>query len=282
MLERLQKAIAKAGITSRRQAEEMILEGRVQVNGKVVTELGTKVDLAKDYVKVDQKRISIEPHKVYLLLNKPKEYITSLRDPQGRPTVIDLVRDIKERVYPVGRLDYDSEGLLLLTNDGDLAEALMHPRSGIEKKYWVKVKGHLTQERIEKVARGGISLPGGKSAPCRIRPLRNTSEHDWVEIILHEGKRRQIRLMMEKIHHPVLKLKRVGYAFLRLEEDLPPGHYRRLLPLEVKRLKALVEKKEGAKRHHLIGTEKDGRKQIKKKNEGRGMKRDGIVNINKQ
>lgn len=241
-MERLQKVIAKAGIASRRHAEEMILDGRVQVNGTVVTRLGTKVDISKDHIRVNGKRIQLEPHKIYLLLNKPKGYITSVHDPEGRPTVMDLIRDVKERVYPVGRLDYDSEGLLLLTNDGDLAEALMHPRSGIDKTYWVKVKGHLTEEKIKKVAQGGISLPGGKSAPARIRPLRKTSEHDWVEIIMHEGKRRQIRLMIEKIGHDVLKLKRVGYAFLELG-DLAPGEYRRLTPAEVKRLKALVGKR---------------------------------------
>jgi pseudouridine synthase len=248
MLERLQKVIAKAGIASRRHAEEMILEGRVQVNGAVVTQLGTKVDMNKDHIKVNGKRIQVESHKIYLLLNKPKGYITSVHDPQGRPTVMNLIPEIKERVYPVGRLDYDSEGLLLLTNDGDLAGALMHPRSGIDKTYWVKVKGHLTEEKIKKVAQGGISLPGGKSAPARIRPLRKTSEHDWVEIVMHEGRRRQIRFMIEKIGHDVLKLKRVGYAFLELG-DLAPGEYRRLTPAEVKRLKALVGKSgEGEKR----------------------------------
>jgi pseudouridine synthase len=247
MLERLQKVIAKAGIASRRHAEEMILDGRVQVNGKIVTELGTKVDPEKDHVKVNGKRIQIEPYKIYLLLNKPRGYITSVHDPEGRPTVMDLIPEIKERVYPVGRLDYDSEGLLLLTNDGDSAGALMHPSSGIEKRYWVKVKGHLTEEKIKKVAQGGISLPGGKSAPARVRALRKTSEHDWIEIIMHEGKRRQIRMMIEKIGHDVLKLKRVAYGFLELG-DLAPGEYRRLTPAEVKGLKALISKRGGAKK----------------------------------
>ncbi len=247
MIERLQKVIAKAGIASRRHAEELILEGRVQVNGAVVTQLGTKVDSDKDFIKVNGKRIQVEPHKIYLLLNKPRGYITSVHDPEGRPTVMDLISDVRERVYPIGRLDYDSEGLLLLTNDGDLAEGLMHPRSGINKTYWVKVKGHLTEEKIMKLAKGGISLPGGKSAPGRVRPLRKTTEHDWVEMVLHEGKRRQIRLMIEKIGHDVLKLKRVGYAFLELG-DLAPGDYRRLTPAEVKGLKALLNKREGIKK----------------------------------
>ena len=247
MIERLQKVIAKAGIASRRHAEELILDGRVQVNGAVVTQLGTKVDLAKDHVKVNGKRIQVEAHKIYLLLNKPRGYITSVHDPEGRPTVMDLIPEVKERVYPIGRLDYDSEGLLLLTNDGDLAGALMHPSSGIDKTYWVKVKGHLTEEKMKKIAQGGLSLPGGKSAPARIRALRKTSEHDWVEIVLHEGKRRQIRMMIEKIGHDVLKLKRVGYAFLELG-DLAPGEYRRLTPAEVKRLKTLTGKQAVARK----------------------------------
>lgn len=262
--ERLQKVIAKAGIASRRHAEELILQGRVQVNGSVVTQLGTKVDPAMDYIKVDGKRIRPEAHNIYLLLNKPKGYITSVHDPQGRPTVMNLLPKVRERVYPIGRLDYDSEGLLLLTNDGDFAAGLMHPSSGIDKTYWVKVEGHLTEEKIKKIAQGGIPLPGGRSAPARIRPLRKTSEHDWVEIILHEGKRRQIRLMIEKLGHDVLKLKRVGYAFLELG-DLASGEHRRLTPAEVKGLKALIDKKKGNKKapvgpRRAVAPAKTGRK----------------------
>jgi 23S rRNA pseudouridine2605 synthase len=242
MIERLQKFIAKAGIASRRHAEELIVQGKVQVNGKVVTELGTKVDPAKDHVKVDGKRIQVDPHKIYLLLNKPRGYITSVQDPEGRPTVMELIAEVKERVYPVGRLDYDTEGLLLFTNDGDLARMLMHPSSEVEKTYWAKVKGHLTEEELKKVERGGISLPEGKTAPCKIRFLRQTSEKDWVEIILHEGKKRQVRMMMEKIGHPVDKLKRVGYAFLKIG-NMPLGAYRYLSPAEVGKLKNLTNKK---------------------------------------
>ena len=135
MMERLQKVIAKAGIASRRHAETLIVEGKVQVNGKIVTELGTKVDPMKDHVRVDGKRIQVESHKIYLLLNKPKGYITSVQDPEGRPTVMDLIVEVKERVYPVGRLDYETEGLLIFTNDGDLARALMHPSTEVEKTY---------------------------------------------------------------------------------------------------------------------------------------------------
>jgi 23S rRNA pseudouridine2605 synthase len=239
MMERLQKVIAKAGIASRRHAEEMIVQGKVQVNGKIVTELGTKVDPVRDHVKVDGRRIQVASHQIYLLLNKPKGYITSVQDPEGRPTVMDLIAEIKERVYPVGRLDYDTEGLLLFTNDGDLARALMHPSTEVEKTYWAKVKGRLTEEEMKKVERGGISLPEGKTAPCRIRFLRQTTENEWVEIILHEGKKRQVRMMMEKIGHPVAKLKRVGYAFLKLG-SLPLGDYRFLSPAEIGKLKNIT------------------------------------------
>ena len=239
-MERLQKVIAMAGIASRRHAEKLILEGEVQVNGAVVTKLGTKVDPEKDYIKVSGKRIRIESRKIYLLLNKPRGYITSVHDPEGRPTVMDLIPPLKERIYPVGRLDYDTEGLLLLTNDGALAQALTHPRHEVEKTYWVKVKGRLTPEKMEKVARGGISLPEGKSAPCKISFLRETDENVWVEMILHEGKKRQIRMIMEKIGHSVLKLKRVGYAFLKIEK-LPLGGVRPLTLDEVKKLRRLGE-----------------------------------------
>src|SRR5581483_1501316 len=242
MMERLQKVIAKAGIASRRHAEDLIVEGKVQVNGKVVTELGTKVDPAKDHIKVDGKRIQVESQKIYLLLNKPKGYITSVQDPEGRPTVMDLIVEVKERVYPVGRLDYDTEGLLLFTNDGDLARALMHPSTEVEKTYWAKVKGRLTEEEMKRVEQGGISLPEGKTAPCKIRFLRSTAENEWVEIILHEGKKRQVRMVMEKIGHPVAKLKRVGYAFLKLG-NMPLGAYRYLSPIEVGKLKNLTGKK---------------------------------------
>lgn len=239
MMERLQKVLAKAGLASRRQAESMIEARRVQVNGRVVTVLGTKVDPSKDHVKVDGKRLRPVERKVYLLLNKPKGTICSLRDPEGRPTVMDLVSDVRERISPVGRLDYDTEGLLLLTNDGDLGNALMHPRNRIEKNYWVKIKGHLSEKTLERIVHGGITLPTGKTAPSRARVLRQTDRNDWIELVLHEGKKREIRLMMERMGHPVVKLKRVGYAFLKIG-DLRIGVYRSLTMNEVKKLQGLV------------------------------------------
>ncbi len=241
-MERLQKIIARAGLASRRRAEEMILRGAVSVNGVTVTTLGTRADPQKDHIQVDGKRVSPATRKVYVLLNKPKGYITSRHDPQGRPTVMDLVADVQESIYPVGRLDFDSEGLLLLTNDGDLAGALMHPRSEVEKTYWVKVSGHLTEAQMQKIARGGLALPGARTAPCKIREIRTTEENSWVEVILHEGKNREIRRVMQKIGHPVNKLKRVAYAFLKVG-DLPPGGFRYLTPGEAERLQGCVKRR---------------------------------------
>jgi pseudouridine synthase len=237
MEERLQKIIARAGITSRRKAEEFILEGRVKVNGRVVTELGSKADPERDHVKVDGKLIHFKQPRAYLILNKPKGYVTTLSDPEGRPTVLDLLKGVRQRVFPVGRLDYDTEGLLLLTNDGDLAHALMHPSYEVPKTYLAKVKGVLTDDKIKKLEKG-VPLPDGKTAPCSIKKVRKTQENSWLEVTLHEGKKRQVRRMLERVGHPVLKLKRIRYAFLELA-GLLPGQYRHLSPQEVKRLKAL-------------------------------------------
>ncbi len=237
--ERLQKILAKAGIASRRHAEQLILEGEVQVNGLVVSVLGTKADPDKDFIKVKGKRLLPEQGKVYLLLNKPKGCITSLSDPEGRQTVMDLIPDVKARVCPVGRLDYDTEGLLLLTNDGDLANALMHPRLQVEKTYWAKVRGHLPARDLKRVNRGGIPLPKGKTAPCRARVIRQTEQNDWLELVLHEGKKREIRYMMELLGHPVVKLKRVAYAFLKINK-LATGQHRYLTEFEVAKLKSRV------------------------------------------
>ncbi|MFQ5597064.1 MAG: pseudouridine synthase [Nitrospiria bacterium] len=240
-MERLQKILSKAGIASRRRAEALIMEGRVHVNGVVVSTLGAKADASGDHIKVDGRRIPEDCHKVYVLLNKPKGCITSLHDPEGRPTVIDLVSDVKTRVCPVGRLDFDTEGLLLLTNDGDLANALMHPKNRVEKTYWAKVKGHFTEKALRRVIRGGIALPTGKTAPCRARRLRQTDRNEWLELILHEGKKREIRLMLAQLGHPVVKLKRVAYAFLKVG-DLSLGCYRHLTLNEVEKLYSVAKR----------------------------------------
>lgn len=239
MLERLQKIISMAGVASRRHAEEMILEGRITVNGKVIRKLGTKADPERDHIKVDGKLINPRQPKTYILLNKPKGYITSLKDTEGRPTVMDLLKGIKTRVYPVGRLDFDTEGLLLLTNDGDLAHAVMHPKKEIKKTYYVKVKGILEEKDIE-ILRRGIKLEGILTSPANVKRIKKTNENSWIEMTIHEGKKRQIRRMLEKIGHPVLKLKRVRIGFLDLK-GIEPGRYRYLTNEEVSRLKNLLD-----------------------------------------
>jgi 23S rRNA pseudouridine2605 synthase len=238
MEERLQKIIARAGVTSRRKAEELIIQGRVTVNGKVMTELGSKAEAERDHIKVDGKLLRLKQPQVYLMLNKPKGYVTTLSDPERRPTVLDLLKGVRQRVFPIGRLDYDTEGLLLLTNDGELAHALMHPSYEVPKTYLAKVKDVLTDDKIKKLERG-VPLPTGKTAPCTIKKVRKTQENSWLEVTLHEGKKRQVRRMLENAGHPVLKLKRIRYAFLELARLLP-GQYRYLTPQEVNRLKALA------------------------------------------
>jgi pseudouridine synthase len=237
MLERLQKIISRAGIASRRAAENMILAGRVTVNGKKIMLLGAKADPEKDHIKVDGKLINTRQPKTYILLNKPKGYITSLRDTEGRPTVMDLLRRVRTKVYPVGRLDYDTEGLLLLTNDGDLANAIMHPKREISKTYHVKLKGILEDRDLHKL-RKGIKIEGGITAPAEVKRLKRTNENSWIEMTIHEGRKRQIRRMLDRIGHPVLKLKRVRIGFLDLK-GVEPGGYRYLSIEEISRLKNL-------------------------------------------
>lgn len=238
MLERLQKIISRAGIASRRHAEEMIVEGRVTVNGRLIRDLGTKADPEKDHIKVNRRLINPKQPMTYIILNKPRGYITSLRDTEGRPTVMDLLRGVRTRVYPVGRLDYDTEGILLMTNDGDLAHSIMHPRREIPKTYYAKVKGILEDKDFEKI-RKGIRIEGGMTSPAEVKKIRRTEGNSWIEMTIHEGKKRQIRRMLERIGHPVLKLKRIRIGFLDLK-DLGTGEYRYLTPNEVSRLKALV------------------------------------------
>lgn len=242
MLERLQKIIAQAGVASRRDAEELIKAGRVTVNGKIVTELGTKVDPKRDRVAVDKKLIKAEKY-LYILLYKPKGVITALEDPQGRKTVADLVADIPERIYPVGRLDYNTEGLLIMTNDGDLTNALTHPRHEITKTYLAKVHGYPPEEKLDKL-RIGIKLEDGVTAPAKVNIVAIDQEKELttLEIVIYEGKNRQIRRMCEAIGHPVKNLKRVKISFLTLE-GLRRGQYRHLLASEVEELKNPSKKK---------------------------------------
>jgi pseudouridine synthase len=234
MVERLQKIIAQAGITSRRKAEELILQGRVTVNGRVVIELGSKADAERDQVRVDGRPLRPTSRRITLLLNKPSGYVSTVSDPQHRPTVMSLVRGIKERVYPVGRLDYHSSGLLLLTNDGELANFLMSRASAVPRMYHVKLEGRPEPAALKKLEEG-IVLDGQRTAPCQIRPLAERDK-PWYEITLVEGRYHQVRRMFEHVGQAVVKLKRVRIAFLT-DDGLAPAQFRHLTPAEVERLK---------------------------------------------
>jgi len=242
--ERLQKIIAAAGIASRRKAEELITGGLVSVNGQTVTELGSKADPERDHIRVNGKLLHGPEHRIYLLLNKPKGYVTTVHDPEGRPTVMHLLHGIGSRVYPVGRLDYASEGLLLLTNDGDLAHGLMKAASHVPKTYLVKVAGSPSAENLARL-REGVSIPAerGKrvrTAPAKIQIIREAA-NPWYEVTLIEGRNRQIRRMFEEIGHHVEKIKRVRYGPLQL--DVHPGEYRKLTAQEVAKLQLLTRSK---------------------------------------
>ncbi|PYX86053.1 MAG: rRNA pseudouridine synthase [Acidobacteria bacterium] len=236
--ERLQKIIAAAGVASRRKAEGLITSGRVAVNGKTVTELGAKADPERDHIRVNGKLLRGPQRHIYLLLNKPRGFVTTVSDPERRPTVMNLLAGVKGRVYPVGRLDYGSEGLLLLTNDGELAERLMRAASHVPKTYLVKVSGKPTEEEIAKL-RSGVSIPTEdgrrvKAAPAKVKVIKDAA-NPWYEVTLIEGRNRQIRRMFEQVGHHVEKIKRVRYGPLEL--DVPPGRYRQLKPQEVARLR---------------------------------------------
>lgn len=242
--ERLQKVLAAAGVASRRAAEEMILEGRVTVNGTVVRELGTKADPAVDHVKVDGKRIRPAASHRYILMNKPRGVVVTRDDPQRRPTVYHLLGTrVSEPVVPVGRLDFDSEGLLLLTNDGALAHRIAHPSGGCQKEYEVKVSGVPTPARIAKLARG-VLLDGVKTAPATVELTETTPEKDgvggnaWLRVVLGEGRSRQVRRMLESVGHKVSKLRRVAIGPLR-DAKIPVGGFRDLSPAEVAALRAI-------------------------------------------
>jgi 23S rRNA pseudouridine2605 synthase len=242
--ERLQKILSRVGIASRRQAEQIIREGRVTVNGAVVMEMGSKADLEHDHVKVDG-RLLHEPRKqVYIALHKPNNCVTTVTDPEGRATVMDLLRGVKERVYPVGRLDYHSEGLLLLTNDGELANALMSASSHVPKTYLVKVTGALTPEQ-EQQFRDGVPLGGRRTLPAGLK-LNHRAENPWYEVRLVEGRKNQIREMFKHFGRLVEKLKRVRIGPLELG-PLKPGAFRHLTVDEVAKLKRAVAQRSAKK-----------------------------------
>ncbi len=258
-LERLQKILASAGIASRRKAEELITGGRISVNGETITTLGSKADLEVDDIRVDGTRIQGPQQHLYIMLYKPREFVTTVSDPEGRATVMDLVRDIRERVFPVGRLDFNSEGLLLLTNDGDLMQELTAPASHVPKTSLVKVSGQPSEEQLDRL-RAGIKLPAEPSMtkgrgrkrpgesrrsfavttlPSKVEIVRE-GDNPWYEITLTEGRNRQIRRMFEEIGHHVEKIKRVKYGPLNL--NVEPGKWRALSPVEVSKLRTSLKK----------------------------------------
>lgn len=245
-IERLQKILASAGIASRRKAEEFIVQGRVQVNGQLVTELGSKADPVRDHIRVDGKLIRPADEHRYYMLNKPKEYVTTASDPQGRPTVMEFFSRVRLRMFPVGRLDYYSEGLLLVTNDGELANALTRAASHVAKTYLVKVSGVPTDAAIEALRRG-VSIPLGgpdsnegrvRTAPAKVRLFR-PGDNPWYEITITEGRNRQLRKMFEEVGHHVEKIRRIEYGPLVL--DVEPGEFRELNPREVHALYRAVK-----------------------------------------
>jgi 23S rRNA pseudouridine2605 synthase len=234
--ERLQKILARAGVASRRHAEEMILAGRVRVDGRVITELGVRADPFRDRIEVDGKKIVPEPP-AYIVLHKPRGVVSTLRDPEGRPTVAELVRDVAVRVVPIGRLDYHTSGVLLLTNDGEFASVLSHPRSGVAKKYVAKVSGIADDRGLERL-RQSIVIEGRPTQPAAVKRLRTEGGKTWVEITLKEGRNRQVRRMGESSGFPVMRLARVEFAGVT-GEGLRPGQWRHLTPEELAEIKGL-------------------------------------------
>ena len=246
MAERLHVVLARAGVASRREAEQLIREGRVQVNGEVIVKPGSQVTWGQDAIRVDDRLISRLEPKVTVILNKPKEVLTTTHDPKGRRTTAELVKKIKARIFPVGRLDYHTEGLLILTNDGELAQHLQHPRYGIPKTYMTKVKGIPNARALQRL-RSGVVLDGRRTAPATVKKTGTTGKNAWLEITITEGRNRQIRRMCFTVGHPVMKLKRVGYGPIRLG-NLKPGFYREVTRGEIEKLQKYGPKTGASKR----------------------------------
>jgi pseudouridine synthase len=250
--ERLNKVLARAGVASRRGSDELIAQGRVTVNGETVRELGTRVDPRVDVVRVDGRRVGAPPARhSYYMLNKPRGYVTTLSDPEGRPTVRDLLTGVRPRVFPVGRLDFHSEGLLLLTDDGDLAHGLTHPGRGVPKTYAVKVRGTPDGRALARLRRG-IRLDGRPTLPARVR-LTKRADNSWLELIVVEGRQHLVRRMLAAVGHPVLKLKRTALDGLKLGR-LPSGRLRPLTPDELARLRRATASREGRGRSVRTGS----------------------------
>ena len=239
-MERLQKVIAQTGYCSRRKAEELIKSGKVEVNGKVITEMGVKVNFDDD-ITIEGNGLNLKEDKVYYIMNKPRGIITSTSDEKSRKTVVDLIEETK-RIYPVGRLDYDTTGVLLLTNDGELTNLLIHPKNNIEKLYIAKIKGIPTKEELLKLSRG-VVIDGRKTSKSKVKlkKINKKTNVSIVEVIIHEGRNHQVKKMFEAIGYEVLKLKREKFAFLDVN-DLKSGEYRELSIKEVKKLYSMAQK----------------------------------------
>lgn len=236
---RISQYLARSGIASRRKAEKIVQEGRVRVNGVTITALAFAINPEADRVEVDG--VLVHPEKfLYIILNKPAGYLSSVSDNHGRQTVLKLVNDLDKRLYPVGRLDVDSEGLLLLTNDGDFTNFMIHPRYKIEKTYQVWVEGNVKPHEIVKLQQG-VELEDGLTAPARVKELKSNRGNTLLEVVIHEGRKRQVKRMCQAVSHPVISLKRVGFGFLTLQ-GVPLGKYRCLTPDEVRRLEQAAEK----------------------------------------
>ena len=249
-MERLQKILSQAGIASRRASEQLMLDGRVQVNGATIRELGSKADPARDDIRVDGRRVKVVEQHRYLLLNKPRGYVTTRSDPQRRPTVIDLLRGVREYVYPVGRLDFDSEGLLLLTNDGDMAARLTHPSHGVARVYEARVLGVPDERDVQRLTRG-LVVEGRRTAAADVRllPVRRGDEEATLVVTIREGRNRQVRKMCEAIGHPVTHLRRVAIGPIR-DPKLKPGAFRDLREQEIEALRAAAHGSHGGARDH--------------------------------
>jgi 23S rRNA pseudouridine2605 synthase len=234
-MERLQKILSQAGIASRRASEQLMLDGRVTVNGLTIRELGTKAEPGKDDIRVDGRRLKIAERRLYLLVNKPRGYVSTRSDPQGRPTVLDLLQGIREYVYPVGRLDYDSEGLIILTNDGDLAAKLTHPRHGVARVYDVRVLGEPDDHDVDRLQKG-VMIEGQKTGPAEVKALGP----GHLRVIVREGRNRQVRKMCDAIGHPVTKLTRVAIGPIQ-DPNLKRGQWREMTDAEVRKLQAVAD-----------------------------------------
>lgn len=264
-LERLQKILAHAGVASRRAAEELIVNGHVRVNGRIITELGARADTRKDRVEVDGKRLVAERH-VYFMFHKPRAMVTTMHDPEGRPSLVDVFGRFDMRLYPVGRLDFHTSGALIVTNDGDLTDALLHPKHGVPKEYVAKVRGHLENAALQAL-RNGVRLDDGRTTkPANVFVIREEETTSWLQITISEGQNRQIHRMGDAVGHPVMRLSRISFAGIDTE-GLRPGEYRELTDKELEKLK----KDFGTALHRAPRREMGGAGAPLKRKQGSGM-----------